>query len=205
MKHSPNRKADAVGRRRPEKVAPSQGRGRGWLFPLLAGMGILLAVGALGPWWRRVDRVSAAIELQAEALTAESRRSEKKAVDAIIRHVDRMDREEIRKVRNALDKQLSDVRQQSMDRYFAADVQARPALLDADLDRLQTVRELWLAVTPQAGPQAGSPGGRRPGNLRRRPPTPGKQSESERRLVELYTAALQERAQKRGLSLPTDR
>jgi len=171
------------------QATPSNGRG---LLVAIAGM---LVVGVGAGWWLarpRVDRVADTIALQREVLAGGAVASRRGDVDRIIRSVDHMSRDEIKQVRAALAKEWERMRGEMAGRYRAAPADKRPALVEADLDRWMTFRELLLAVSPGADPrQASRPPKPRPGKAA--PDRGGAAAE------DLYVEAIRNRAKARGL------
>lgn len=146
-----------------------------------------------------VDHLAKAVELQRQVLTAESKKACDRGIDELIHHVDRLDREQLRQLRDLLAAEIQRTGREWIDRYYSAAEADRPALLDADIDRLLAIRELWLAITPGAtewSPRLSRARGRKP--AAGTPPA----ADSERKLRELYTAAVLARAKTRGVSLP---
>ena len=147
----------------------------------------------------RVDHLEKAITLQRQVLTAETKKARERGIDELIHHVDRLDRQQLREVRESLAVEIQRAGREWIDRYYSAPEADRPALLDADIDRLLGIRELWLAITPGAtewSPRLSRARGRKP--AADTPPA----ADSDRKLRELYTAALLARAKTRGVSLP---
>ena len=159
---------------------------------LTAIVGLLVTVGGCG----RVDHYTQAVDLQRKVLAAESGKPRKRDIDQLIRHVDRLDREQLRQLRDTLAGEIRDGQRVWIDRYFSASASERPAILDADIERLLAIRELWLAITPGAttwSPRLGRPRG-------------GKEQTQDdatfRKLRESYTTALLAHAKTRGVTLP---
>lgn len=179
-------------------LPPREKPRRRWPW-LLLGIGLVLLVGGGGylAWsLARRDPVAETVALQRSILDAASARERSAGIDELIRRVDRLPRQELQRVREALGAESSRVRRESIDRYFSAAESERPALLDADIDRLLALQELWFAVNPQAS--------WRPPSLPRSRPRRGEreQDADARKLAELYTEALAVRARQRGLDLP---
>ena len=163
----------------------------GLVLIILGGFGIVLARSL----WSR-SAVAETVALQRSILAAPSARERAAGIDELIRRVDRLPRKDLQQVRDALGGELARVRQESIDRYFIAPEAERPALLDADIDRLLSMQELWFAVNPQAA-------WRPPALPRQRPRRDDREQDADaRKLAERYTEALAERARSRGLELP---
>ncbi len=147
----------------------------------------------------RVDHLTAAVELQRQVLAAETKKARERGIDELIHHVDRLDREQVRQLRDLLAAEIQRTGKEWIDRYHSAPAADRPAVLDADIDRLLAIRELWLAITP--GATEWSP---RLSRSRSRKPPADKppDADSDRKLSEMYTQALLARAKTRGVSLP---
>lgn len=146
-----------------------------------------------------VDHLGKALELERQVLAAETKKARDRGIEELIHHVDRLDREQLRQLRESLAAEIQRTGREWIDRYYAAAESDRPALLDADIDRLLGIRELWLAITPGAAewsPRLSRSRGRKPAA------DASPDAASERKLRDLYNAALLARAKTRGVSLP---
>ena len=163
-------------------------------------LGLLLAAGGLSWFFMRTkglvdETLSLQTRLLAGELTARDRRS---GVAQVTRNVDKMDRVDTKKVRDAFTAEWRRFQQQGIDDYFAADEADREALLDHDIDRLVTAGELWFATNPRSNGQPPRP---------RKPKTaaskPGQAKVSPAaQLLDIYRTKLLARAGKRGVSVP---
>lgn len=147
---SSGRRSPARDATRPPAARPS----RAWQGTLVA-VALLLVAGVGAAWWLlrpRRDRVADTIATQRELLAAgaAARRGD---VDRIIRNVDHMSRDEVKKVHAALTKEWEELRREMERRYLAAPANERLGLIDANLDQWVMFRELLLAITPSANPQ----------------------------------------------------
>lgn len=162
------------------------------LYVLNAIVGVLMTVAGCG----RVDHYTQAVDLQRKVLAAESGKPRKRDIDQLIRHVDRLDRDQLRQLRETLAGEIRDGQRVWIDRYFSASPGERPAILDADIERLLAIRELWLAITPGATSWSPRLGRSRGGKEQ------GQDDATFRKLRESYTTALLAHAKTRGVSLP---
>ncbi len=162
-------------------------------------LGVLLAVGLSWFFVRTKGIVDETLSLQtrllAEELTARDRRS---GVAKVTRNIDKMDREDAKRVRDAFMADWRRLQQQGIDDYFAAGEADREALLDHDIERLVTAGELWFATNPRSNGQWPTP---------RKPKTaaskPGQAKVSPAaQLTDIYRTKLLARAGKRGVSVP---
>ena len=163
-------------------------------------LGLLLAAGGLSWFFMRAkglvdETLSLQTRLLAGELTARDRRS---GVAQVTRNIDKMDRVDTKKVRDAFTAEWRRFQQQGVDDYFAADEADREALLDHDIDRVVTAGELWFATNPRSNGQAPRP--RKPKNAAAKPgKTKGTQAAQ---LLDIYRTKLLARAGKRGVTLP---
>jgi hypothetical protein len=158
---------------------------------------VLLAAGGLSLLFMRgKGLVDETLSLQAGLLGGElpgpGRRS---GVAQVTRNIDKMGREDIKKVRDALMADWQRLKQQGIDEYFAAADPDREALLDRDIRRLVTAGELWFATNPRSN---GLPP--KPGNAKQK--TQKTKVTPDAQLLETYQTALLARAEKRGVSVP---
>lgn len=198
-------------------------RGMAWL----AG-GVMVAAGLAGlVWWvSRPSVASQTIALQMKLLDEgadpEAHRVE---LRAIMRSIDEMQWAERREVQSALFKRLGEMREESLDAYFAATTPAeREALLDRDISRIQLVREV-IEATDQGGMRVRTKEDEQRAEERRRRDEARKQQaaqpraapaaagdaqairernaarEQQRKQFEAYTVALRKRAQEKGVDL----
>ncbi len=163
-------------------------------------LGLLLAAGGLSWFFMQTkglvdETLSLQTRLLAGELTARDRRS---GVAQVTRNIDKMDRVDTKKVRDAFTAEWQRLQQQGVDAYFAADEADREALLDHNIDRLVTAGELWFATNPRSNGQAPRP--RKPKNAAAKP---GKTKVTQAaQLLEIYRTKLLARAGKRGVTLP---
>ena len=163
-------------------------------------LGLLLAAGGLSWFFMRAkglvdETLSLQTRLLAGELTARDRRS---GVAQVTRNIDKMDRVDTKKVRDAFTAEWRRFQQQGVDDYFAADEADREALLDHDIDRVVTAGELWFATNPRSNGLAPRP--RKPKNAAAKP---GKTKVTQAaQLLDIYRTKLLARAGKRGVTLP---
>ena len=162
-------------------------------------LAVLLAAGAAS-WFfvRGKGLVDETIAVQASLLAGEfSGRDRSSGVMRVTRAIDKMDREDVKRVRDAFTAEWRRLLQQGIDDYFAAGEADRKTLLDRDIDRLGTAGELWFATNPRSNGQPPKP---------RKPKTaaskPGTKVSPAAQLRDTYRTALLARAGKRGISVP---
>lgn len=132
-------------------------------------------------------------------------RAGRRAVDEIIRNVDRMQPEELREVQQTLEAEWQRARAADIEAYFAAQPDERGSILDRSIDRTLTYKELRFAVNPRAW----SKDGRRPRKPKTTPPASqaggaatAAEKAAQRQLLERYDDALRQRARERRIELP---
>jgi hypothetical protein len=167
--------------------------------PVLVLACLLATAVAAGVWLLRPPRnlVGETLDLEGRLLSGGMAGRELEAgIDRVIRNVDKLGREDVKKVREALRAQWLQVRQAGIDEYFAADASGREALLDRYIERLRLVRELEMAVDPRATGQPPRP--RRPNGAK------GKAADGDdaAKLFVIYRDALLARAAARRIRLP---
>ena len=198
---------------------------RGWSW--LAG-GLVVAAGLAGAaWWSsQPSAASQTIALQMKLLDdgadPDAHRAE---LRTIMRSIDEMQWAERREVQAALFKRLGEMREESLDAYFAATTPAeRESLLDRDLSRIQLVREV-IEATDQGGMRVRTKEDEKRAEERRQRDEARRQQaaqpqakpaapvdaqaarernaarEQQRKQVEAYTEALRKRAEDRGIDI----
>ncbi|NBT13174.1 MAG: hypothetical protein EBS56_06270 [Planctomycetia bacterium] len=173
-------------------------------------MGLLAATAAcaVGGYWlsRGDDLVDKTLDMERTLLAGDAPgRAGKRAVDEIIRNVDRMDPAELKQVQQTLEAEWQRVRAADIEAYFAAKPDERGSILDRSIDRTLMYKELRFAVNPKAW----SKDGRRPRKPKSTPPasqagggaTPAEKA-AQRQLLERYDDALRQRARERRIELP---
>ena len=196
------RQARNLGRRSPP-AAPASGRKGLWAGLLAAAVAC-----AIGGYWlsRGDDLVDKTLEMERTLLAGDAPgRAGKRAVDEIIRNVDRMDPAELKQVQQTLEAEWQRVRAADIEAYFAAKPDERGSILDRSIDRTLMYKELRFAVNPKAW----SKDGRRPRKPKSTPPasqagggaTPAEKA-AQRQLLERYDDALRQRARERRIELP---
>ncbi|MFM8577753.1 MAG: hypothetical protein ACKOCN_02970 [Planctomycetaceae bacterium] len=122
----------------------------------VVGVVVLAVVGGLA--YLRPSRssriASETIQLQEQLLANVSERSVSDGrVEQIMRNVDQLQPDEIRRVREALFERLKQMREESLSRFTDALPVERTALIDGDLERIQLARAI-LDATDQGGMRA---------------------------------------------------
>lgn len=187
-------------------------------------VGVAAAVALVGAavWFLMPSRASRlasrTIAMQEKLLAAAAEpATRRQAVEEIMRNVDKLPPDEIRRVRDALFEQINEIRLESLERFAAATADERTALLDEDLGRIRLVRGL-LDATDQGGMRPFTEKELRDREERRRqqaegqkkPPTPAKTAKRESRprratvdqkQVAEYMEALTKRAKEKNVDL----
>lgn len=197
-------KADGQRTRRQRIDAPAAGGRRAW--PWSAALAVVTACLVGWLWLGRGDGlVEKTLDMERSLLAdAAPGRAGRRAVDEIIRNVDRMRPEELQEVQRTLDEEWQRVRREDIEAYFAAQSDEKRSILDRSIDRMLVYKELRFAVNPKAW----SRDGRKP----RKPRTTATASQAtgataaekkaERQLLERYDDALRQRARERRIDLP---
>jgi|GEM_PF-1595062 len=166
---------------------------------------ILLAAGGLAWFLSRGDGiVGETLALQQRLLAGESTgRDLKVGVSRVIKNVDKMNRADVKTVRNALTGDWPRLQQAGIDEYFEAEKVDRESVLDRDLRRLAAVAELWFATNPRS---SGTPP-RQPASGKNKAVKPAagaakSAADPRAKLFEIYRAALMARALRLGISVP---
>ena len=163
-------------------------------------LGVLVAAGGMSWFFMSAkgivdETLSLQTRLLAGELTARDRRS---GVAQVTRNIDKMDRDDAKKVRDAFVADWRRLQQRGIDDYFAAGEADREALLDHDIERLVTAGELWFATNPRSNGQPPKP--RKP---KKAASKPGQAKVSPAaQLLDMYRTKLLARAGKRGVTLP---
>jgi len=107
------------------------------------------------------------------------------------------------------------LRQEAINRYFIAPVTEKPQLLDTEIERLAALRDLMIALNPNADPDEPPWMPRERGRGRRGrgddpnatpPDEAARKAEADRRAIaQRYEEALAAHAKARGVALPTFR
>jgi hypothetical protein len=189
--------------RRDATSSPPAARRRWWPLAVIAFAALCLA----GGWWlagRDDGLVADTRQIQQRVLAGGVRGRElQRAVDAIIRNVDQMSRDELKAAREALDTDWRTAYEAGVAAYFDAAEERRPDLLDEAIDRTLAFRQLRYGLNPQAsGPYAGRI---RRGRGRDRDRQEGQDeaaAAARRKLAEQYATAVKERAKERKIDLP---
>lgn len=163
-------------------------------------LGVLLAAGGVSWFFMRAKGiVDETLSLQARLLAGElTARDRRTGVAQVTRNIDKMDREDVKKVRDAFAADWRRIQQQGIDDYFAAGEADREALLDHDIERLVTAGELWFATNPRSNGQPPKP--KKPKTAASKPGQAKVSPAAE--LLDMYRTKLLVRAGKRGVTLP---
>ena len=167
------------------------------LLASLVGVGLV----AGGAWFfvRGKGSVDETRGLQESLLAGDlSGRDRASGVSRVIRNIDKMDREDVKKVREAFMAEWRRLKRQGIDEYHAAGEADRESLLDRDIGRLVTAGELWFATNPRS---SGQPPNRRKPKAAATKPAKAKENEGGQRF-DLYRVALLGRAKTRGIAVP---
>lgn len=157
-------------------------------------------------WLSRGDGlVDKTLEIERTLLAGEaSGRAGKRAVDEIIRNVDRMDQAELKRVQQTLEAEWQQARAADIEAYFTAKPDERQSILDRSIDRALMYKELRFAVNPKAW----SRDGRKPRKPRTTSPASqasgatAAEKKAQQQLLERYDDALRQRARERRIELP---
>lgn len=169
------------------------------------GLAVVCLLGWL--WLGRGDGlVDKTLEMERMLLAGDaSVRAGKRAVDEIIRNVDRMDPAELKRVQQTLEAEWQRARAADIEAYFAAHPDERGSILDRSIDRTLMYKELRFAVNPEAW----SKDGRKPRKPRTTSPdshagggATAAEKSAQRQLLERYDDALRQRARERRIELP---
>ena len=164
----------------------------------------LVAVCLLGWLWlgRGEGLVDKTLEMERTLLAGDaSGRAGKRAVDEIIRNVDRMDPAELKQVQQTLEAEWQRARAADIEAYFAAQPDERGSILDRSIDRTLTYKELRFAVNPRAWSKDGQPKTTPPASQAGGAATAAEKA-AQRQLLERYDDALRQRARERRIELP---
>jgi hypothetical protein len=191
---------------RPRRAAPAPQSG-GRRTAVVAGA-VAIAVACLLGWlWlsRGESLVDKTLEMERSLLAGDaSGRAGKRAVDEIIRNVDRMDPAALKQVQQTLEAEWQRARAADIEAYFAAQPDERGSILDRSIDRALMYKELRFAVNPKAW----SKDGRKPRKPRTTAPASqaagatAAEKKAQRQLLERYDDALRQRARERRIELP---
>jgi hypothetical protein len=174
----------------------------------------VLAVVAVWWVWPKSTQVPETVAL-AKSLLDNGGKPDTQAIRQVVMSVDRMPRDDLVQLRRAVGEEWRRLRQEAIDRYFTAPAAEKPQLLDAEIARLKALRELMLAVNPEANPnepprmpREGGRGRRGRGNGADNKPADeaaAKAAADRRAVVERYEEALATHAKSRRIALPTFR
>jgi len=123
-------------------------QGKRWFVTAVA---IVVSLGIVAWWLSGPDLTAETIVLQQQLLDeAADPKACQQQLRQIMGNIDRLPAEQIRDVRQELGKAVSGLTRRATERYLQASPAERPALLDADLGKLQLVLALFDA-TNQGG------------------------------------------------------
>ena len=183
--------------------SPPAARRRWWPLAVIPFAMLCLA----GGWWlvgRDDGLVADTRQIQQRVLAGGVRGRElQRAVDAIIRNVDQMSRNELKAAREALDTDWRTAYEAGVAAYFDAAEERRPDLLDEAIDRTLAFRQLRYGLNPQAsGPYAGRIRRGRGRDRNRQEGEDDAAAAARRKPAEQYATAVKERAKERKIDLP---
>lgn len=177
---------------------------------------LLLAVLAAAAWWfwPKSTQVPQTVAL-AKSLLDNGGKPDKQAIRQLVMSVDRMPRDDLYQLWLAVGEEWRRLRQEAINRYFIAPAAEKPQLLDAEIERLAALRELMIALNPNADPDSPPWMPRERGRGRRGrggepnaapPDEAARKAEADRRAIaQRYEEALAAHAKSRGIPLPTFR
>jgi hypothetical protein len=177
-------------------------------------LALLLAVGAWWWFWPKPTLVPQTAAL-AKSLLDAGGTPDRKAIRQVVANVDRMPREQLLELWKSVGEEWRRLRQEAINRYFIAPAAEKPQLLDAEIERLAALRELMIALNPNADPDSPPWMPRERGRGRRGrggepnaapPDEAARKAEADRRAIaQRYEEALAAHAKSRGIPLPTFR
>jgi len=182
----------------------------------IAAVLFLAVLATVAVWWvwPKSTQVPETVAL-AKSLLDNGGKPDTQAIRQVVMSVDRMPRDDLVQLRRAVGEEWRRLRQEAIDRYFTAPAAEKPQLLDAEIARLKALRELMLAVNPEANPnepprmpREGGRGRRGRGNGADNKPADeaaAKAAADRRAVVERYEEALATHAKSRRIALPTFR
>ncbi|MFM7184439.1 MAG: hypothetical protein ACKO4Z_06675 [Planctomycetota bacterium] len=173
------------------------------------GVGAMLAVVvAVGAWWfwPGTPLVPETAALARELLDTGGT-ADRQALRRVMTNVDRMTRDQITQLWRSVGEEWRRLRQQAVDRYFLAPAVEKPRLLDDEIARLAALRDLTIALHPDANPDQPP---RLPQEIPRSPdrarepadPTARRAEADRRAVIKRYEEALAAHAKSRGVRLP---
>jgi len=172
----------------------------------------VLATVAVWWVWPKSTQVPETVAL-AKSLLDNGGKPDTQAIRQVVMSVDRMPRDDLVQLRRAVGEEWRRLRQEAIDRYFTAPAAEKPQLLDAEIARLKALRELMLALNPEANPneppripREGGRRGRGKGSDNKPADEAAAKAAADRRaVVERYEEALAMHAKSRRIALPTFR
>jgi len=176
----------------------------------------LAVLAAVAVWWvwPKSTQVPETVAL-AKSLLDNGGKPDTQAIRQVVMSVDRMPRDDLVQLRRAVGEEWRRLRQEAIDRYFTAPAAEKPQLLDTEIARLKALRELMLALNPEANPnepprmpREGGRGRRGRGKNAGDKPADedaAKAAADRRAVIERYEEALATHAKSRRIALPTFR
>ncbi|MBM4011982.1 MAG: hypothetical protein FJ286_11480 [Planctomycetes bacterium] len=173
------------------------------------GVGAMLTVVvAVGAWWfwPGTPLVPETAALARELLDTGGT-ADRQALRRVMTNVDRMTREQITQLWRSVGEEWRRLRQQAVDRYFLAPAVEKPRLLDDEIARLAALRDLTIALHPDANsdqpPRLPQEILRSPDRAREPADPTARRAEADRRaVIKRYEEALAAHAKSRGVRLP---
>ena len=188
---------------------------RSWTAAIVAAL-LVACLLAAGAWWlwpqsSLVPKTAS----MAKGLLDAGGKPDRQAIRQLMTNVDQMPRDELFQLWRSVGEEWRRLRQEAIDRYFTAPAAEKPHLLDAEIERLTALRELMIALNPQADaddppwmPRERGRGRRGRGNdpNAKPPDEAARKAEADRRAIaERYEEALAAHAKSRNIPLPTFR
>lgn len=172
----------------------------------------VLAASAVWWFWPKTTQVPETAAL-AKSLLDNGGKPDNQAIRQVVMSVDRMPPDDLVQLRRAVGEQWLRLRQEAIDRFFTSPAAEKPQLLDAEIERLKALRELMLALNPEANPneppripREGGRRGRANGADNKPADEAAAKAAADRRAVaDRYEAALATHAKSRNIALPTFR
>ena len=133
------------------KKQQNTSNGLGKVF--LPGLAVCVGAGVLMYFFSGTNLASETMAMQRQLLNESSDPiSSKNAIREIMRNIDQLPAQEIRKVRQDLGRSVGQLSKQSAEKYLQLSKAERPAFLDKGLGKMQTVMALFDATNPGGMP-----------------------------------------------------
>ena len=133
------------------KKQQNTSNGLGKVF--LSGLAVCVGAGVLMYFFSGTNLASETMAMQRQLLNESSDPiSSKNAIREIMRNIDQLPAQEIRKVRQDLGRSVGQLSKQSAEKYLQLSKAERPAFLDEGLGKMQVVMALFDATNPGGMP-----------------------------------------------------